>query len=65
MRTRKVPPSSAVFVSIPVGARISKKRKEGARNREVSVRLSIFLAKQVHYCLVDGVSKFRSRTRNI
>ena len=48
-----------------VGARISKEGEEGARNREVSVRLSIFLAKQVHFCLADRISKFRSKTRNI
>ena len=48
-----------------VGARISKKGEEGARNREVSVRLSIFLAKQVHFCLADRISKFKSKTRNI
>ena len=48
-----------------MGAQISKKGEEGARNREVSVRLSIFLAKQMHLCLANRISKFRSKTRNI
>ena len=48
-----------------MGARISKKGEEGARNREVSARLSVFLAKQIHFCLANRISKFRTKTRNI
>ena len=50
--------------SLDVGARISKKEKEGVRNKEVNVRLSIFLAKQMHFCLANMISKYRSKTRN-
>ena len=48
-----------------VRARISQRGEEGARNREVCIRLSIFFAKQMHFCLADRISKFRSKIRNI
>ena len=48
-----------------MGAQISKEGEEGVRNREVSVKLSIFLAKQMHFCLANMISKFKSKTKNV
>ena len=47
-----------------VGARISKEGEESIRIRKVCVSCQFFLAKQMHFCLANRISKFRVKTRN-
>ena len=47
-----------------VGVQNNNKRKESTRVREVCSNCQFFLAKQVHFHLASGLSKFRVKTRN-
>ena len=45
------------------GVRISKEGEESIRTRKVCVSCPFFLAKQMHFCLANRISKFRVKTR--
>ena len=47
-----------------MGARISKEGDESIRTRKVCASCQLFLAKQMHFCLANRISKFRANIRN-
>ena len=52
-----------VLKGLRVGTRISNRREESVRTRNVCIKLSIFLAKRMHFCLANRISKFRTKTK--